>query len=434
MTTYRGRVEPSVLEAIVDRQPVMVALFRLLDGEFVYAYVNHAYHALQPRADLIGLSMAEVWPETADTVVPAFRGVYDSGDPLIVSDAEFTVEATAGHPEKRQFSFEVCPLDVNGERFLLEVADDVTGLVDEREDASAVAKRLEEVLGRMTDAVAGFDIEWRCIFMNKHAEQVLSKGASDLVGKVFWAELPEMGAVREKLERAAAEQQPAAFREHFAPTDTWLDVRGYPSPSGMTVFFADATDAVRAEAERQQTLEALEEKDRAIRQAYSDVIDAATGGRLVILGKDELDSGVLGAGEREFEIRDPAEIAAARAHVNEVLGERLGEDTDDMTLAVSEGLTNMLKHAGGGTYRICLTPNRARVVLADRGHGIDFRNLPRATLVPGYSTSQTLGMGFTLMMELCDQLLLSTDENGTVLVLEKDLGDGSASQSAGVDA
>lgn len=425
MDTEDVRPPSAVMEAIVAEEPVMVALFRAVADEFVYAYVNRAYQAMKPRTELIGRSMGEIWPETADSVVPMFRGIYESGEPLTVADAEFTLERESGVSELRRFSFDIRPLVVDGERFLLEVADDVTGLVHEREDASETATRLEELLDRMTDAVVGFDPQWRFIFANRPAEQVLSKAAGVLLGKVIWDEFPGLESLRGKLEQASADQQPVSFREYYGPLGAWLDVRAYPSESGLTVFFANANEAVRAEEERRQTLRALEEKDRAIRQAYTDVISAATGGRLVILGKDELDSSMLGDGEPTYEITEPAELSEARARVGEVVSEQLGEETDGMLVAVSEGLTNMLKHADGGTYRICLTPQRVRVVLVDHGHGIDFRSLPKATLLPGFSTAQSLGMGFTLMMELCDQLLLSTDEDGTVLVLEKELAGGS---------
>ena len=52
------------------------------------------------------------------------------------------------------------------------------------------------------------------------------------------------------------------------------------------------------------------------------------------------------------------------------------------------------------------------------GPGIDFRTLPKATLVAGFSTAATLGMGFTIMLQLCDRVLISTHPGRTVVVLE----------------
>lgn len=169
----------------------------------------------------------------------------------------------------------------------------------------------------------------------------------------------------------------------------------------------------------QRSLRDLEEKDRLIREAYSDVIAAITGGRLIILGKDEL-RGLLGAaGGEPHALRDSSQLGDARRIVRDALGRTPA--ADNLILAFSEAATNMLKHARGGTFRVERDGDCVRLVLSDNGPGIDFRHLPKATLTPGYSSTQTLGMGFTLMLELSDRLLLCTDPGGTTLVLEKDV-------------
>ncbi len=61
---------------------------------------------------------------------------------------------------------------------------------------------------------------------------------------------------------------------------------------------------------------------------------------------------------------------------------------------------------------------RLRVVVRDAGPGIDFRPLPRATLVSGFSTVSSLGLGFTIVPQTCERLLLSTRPGRTVVLLE----------------
>ena len=85
---------------------------------------------------------------------------------------------------------------------------------------------------------------------------------------------------------------------------------------------------------------------------------------------------------------------------------------------VCEALNNALKHAGGGTYQVFARDGRLQVAIADEGPGIDFRTLPRATLVRGFSTAASLGMGFTIMLQLCDRVLLCTRPGHTGVVLE----------------
>ena len=90
----------------------------------------------------------------------------------------------------------------------------------------------------------------------------------------------------------------------------------------------------------------------------------------------------------------------------------------DLLSTAGEALDNAIKHAKGGTYRVFAKGHHLQVAIGDEGPGIDFRMLPRATLVPGFSTAASLGMGFTIMLQLCDRVLLSTRPGHTAVVLE----------------
>src|SRR5262249_49359737 len=91
---------------------------------------------------------------------------------------------------------------------------------------------------------------------------------------------------------------------------------------------------------------------------------------------------------------------------------------EDLTLCASEAVTNALKHAGGGNVSLDHQAGTVRVPVADQGSGIDQLQLPRATLMKGYSTRASMGLGFTLMHELADRLYLNTGPHGTTVILE----------------
>jgi len=93
-------------------------------------------------------------------------------------------------------------------------------------------------------------------------------------------------------------------------------------------------------------------------------------------------------------------------------------DHADLLSPVCEALDNALKHARGGTYQVLAKNGFLQVAITDEGPGIDFRTLPRATLVRGFSTSASLGMGFTIMLQLCERVLLCTRPGRTEVVLE----------------
>lgn len=161
----------------------------------------------------------------------------------------------------------------------------------------------------------------------------------------------------------------------------------------------------------------LRQRDRSIQQAYIDVLAAVTGGKLILMWPDEV-SGYLGEIVLpEESITKPIQLSAARSHLGEVLAE-LGELRDEALLAANEGLSNALKHGGGGEYSVRRTPFALQVVITDCGPGIDFHTLPRATLIAGYSTKASLGIGFTIMFEVAERILLATQSGLTTLVLE----------------
>ena len=166
--------------------------------------------------------------------------------------------------------------------------------------------------------------------------------------------------------------------------------------------------------------QALRRQEEAIRRAYVDVLDAVTGGKLILLTEEEI-GGQLGVPlTSPAEITLTRELAAARRDI--VAAAREGYPgwvpRIDIRTPVCEALVNALNHAGGGTYQVFSADGRLQVAIRDAGPGIDFRTLPRATLVSGFSTGSSLGMGFTIMLQSCARVLLSTRPGRTTVVLE----------------
>jgi anti-sigma regulatory factor (Ser/Thr protein kinase) len=162
-------------------------------------------------------------------------------------------------------------------------------------------------------------------------------------------------------------------------------------------------------------------QEEAIRQAYIDVLDAVTGGKLVLMRPDELEADLGKDVVPAQPLHGPEQLGEARAKLRDALAELHPADEEGFLLAVSEALTNAIKHGGGGEWCVRRTRTAVQVVVDDYGTGIDFRTLPKATLVPGFSTKQSLGMGFTIMLDVCDRLLLTTQPGRTTLVLEMHL-------------
>ena len=196
--------------------------------------------------------------------------------------------------------------------------------------------------------------------------------------------------------------------------DAYELLEAYPVSHDRWVLAAeDVTDVRHAER-------ALRQQEESIRRAYVDVLDAVTGGKLILLTDEEL-AGQLGTAlGRPEHVTVPRELSEARTTID---GTAAGEFPGwaphaDIRTPVCEALVNAINHAGGGTYQLFVRDEKLQVLVRDDGPGIDFRTLPKATLVRGFSTAYSLGMGFTIMLQGCSRVLLSTRPGRTAVVLE----------------
>ena len=97
--------------------------------------------------------------------------------------------------------------------------------------------------------------DWRFTHLNAVAERVLGRTRDDLLGKNLWTEYPEVRgtAFGHAFELAMAGQTPAQLEEFYPPFDAWFEVRAFPSPNGISLFFRDVSERRRREAEHQLT-------------------------------------------------------------------------------------------------------------------------------------------------------------------------------------
>ncbi|MGE0488387.1 MAG: ATP-binding protein [Vulcanimicrobiota bacterium] len=158
------------------------------------------------------------------------------------------------------------------------------------------------------------------------------------------------------------------------------------------------------------------------RRFYRDALCAVTQGKLALCEPSELREVWEAAGELlgRHEVTELADVPRVRHLVEAALAaEGLNEDrVADMALCATEAVGNVVKHADRGAVEIRGNADCLRVLVEDDGPGIDFAHLPSAVLTAGYSTAPSLGMGYSILLELVDRLHLTTGEHGTTLILE----------------
>lgn len=109
--------------------------------------------------------------------------------------------------------------------------------------------RTARILESISDAFYAIDTQWNFTYVNSQAAELLHRSREELMDKNIWAEFPEaVGTKPYLLFHCALETgQAQSFEEYYAPLSTWFEVRAYPSPEGLSVFFRDISER-RAQA------------------------------------------------------------------------------------------------------------------------------------------------------------------------------------------
>ncbi len=150
-----------------------------------------------------------------------------------------------------------------GSAYVLEANRDITERKRAEEKLVEAHRRTTAILESISDGFNTFDREWRYTHVNAAAAKMLGKSPEELLGKNIWelwphaADSPFGVAYR----RAVAENVPLKVEAFYPePLNAWFEVRCYPSPEGLALFFTDTTQRKRAEEEIRLLNEDLERR------------------------------------------------------------------------------------------------------------------------------------------------------------------------------
>ncbi len=133
-------------------------------------------------------------------------------------------------------------------------------------ERGAIARQLSLVLDATTDGVISLDRNWKMIYRNRRAQEVLEP-SGELTGRPFWDTFPgtvfEGSPYVEHYYRAMNEGVGGRFEAYYPePLNAWFSIIVEPAEYGIVIFFRDIT-AHRKEAE------ALRDRETRLNAMYS---------------------------------------------------------------------------------------------------------------------------------------------------------------------
>lgn len=209
-----------------------------------------------------------------------------------------------------------------------------------------------------------------------------------------------------------ARDEGKSIREYVEEPDTGklYDLFCVPYQQAVFVSLFDTTTIMDYEQKQEEHIKAL----------YRDVIYSVTQGKLLLSDEEQIRQYYESEMLVEVPIVTKRDVSICREQVSKTL-EQLGivdKTKFSILLCTSEAATNVLKHALQGRMSVCTDGAYLRVIVEDDGSGIELSEIPKSTLLSGYSSKVSMGQGFSLMLKLMDRVIISTGPKGTTVVLE----------------
>ncbi len=265
------------LAALIDNTPAVVYL-KDPDGRYILVNDEFERQMGTPRAEVLGCTPAAVHDEAfAELIEEHDQVARDRGEPV-----EFTETMVTDGVVRTYLSIRVPLFDDTGELYAMYgISTDITTQTE-------LGEQNKRLLDRMTDAFFALDTDWQFTYLNETAEDILDRSADELLGTTLWEAFPEAvdTTFETKYKDAMRTQESVTFEEYYPELDAWFDVRAYPSPSGLSVYFYDITD-------RKRQREALAHREETLREMQDIIADRARSfdeqvRDLLALGRSEL--------------------------------------------------------------------------------------------------------------------------------------------------
>lgn len=278
--------------------------------------------------------------------------------------------------------------------------------------------RFEFVFNQAAVGIGIQSIDGRWLQANQRAAAIFGYPAEEMVGKSFIElthpdDLEQSRAMHASL--MAGETASANIEKRYLHRDgsvIWTNtyaslVRDKDNrPLFHVVVIEEITERKRVEEEK--------------RHFYREAISSVTDGKLQIVSRSESNRYEQSCAVR-ISVQSPEQVSAARQKIRDYC-ELRGLSGDPLAMLIvgfGEAMGNAIKHAGSGDVFAGSEGDQVWVGVSDTGPGIATFALPSATLGKDHTAKLSLGFGYSIMLNVADQIMLNTGARGTRVVLIK---------------
>ncbi|MGS2779690.1 HD domain-containing phosphohydrolase [Robertmurraya sp. GLU-23] len=216
----------------------------------------------------------------------------------------------------------------------------------------------------------------------------------------------------QKLAEIAIERQEIVHDTFSDQKRTW-DIHAHSLGNGdVTIFAHDITPYL---GYRKQL-------EKSILESYVVLVNILSEGKINLHTSSEELMNQLGEFVDDIQVSKNSDVPKSRELIKRVL-EKYAPHLDSMKVqvAVTEAVTNVLKHATDGGLCIYLKENQLQFFVSDKGSGIPLHEIPKTILVSGYSSKRSLGQGFKMIAKFCDVVQVHTSSHGTQILIGYDI-------------
>ncbi|MCC9166362.1 PAS domain S-box protein [Pontibacter harenae] len=211
--------------------------------------INCAGEALAglPKQSIIGSSLANVLPAEAIPICMHHLALAFEGDVV-----KYQLEINKEHNEKLILDITKVPVELDGEIIAVHsVIKDITATTLYHQTVKEHAKKLNTIFESITDAFFTLNKNWEFTYINSEFDRLLNTQRHYKIGKNIWDIFPEEVGQEfyQHYHKAVETGESVHFEAYFKSADCWFDVKAYPSEEGLSVYFSDISDKVKAQQE-----------------------------------------------------------------------------------------------------------------------------------------------------------------------------------------